>query len=230
MEIETLESYSNDYFKTSYNKEDLTKLPEFKKWLSDQEKAGNKVVRCPHCWGYEKFVIPSNHKCTMCGKIYCQKCLKKCVENEVHHNHERSCCSKLCGLIDVMKDWSQPDEFNNDMTCCELTKAALVFIFGNHVLYSYKYYKFFEENKIIESDCVHGFFRFMNFLSNIYYCITFSIAFFEFFFFLFFPAFFIPCYFRLITYNWLVVLDPEFTVDQSPVTELTVRGRGYDMY
>ena len=68
----------------------------------------------------------------------------------------------------------------------------------------------------------------MNFLSNIFYCIAFSIAFFEFFFFLFFPAIFIPCYFRFITYNWLVVL--EFGVDESPITELTVRGKGYSMY
>ena len=68
---------------------------------------------------------------------------------------------------------------------------------------------------------------YMNLLTNIIYCIVFNILFFEFFFLLFIPAI-IPCYFKFITYNWLVVL--EFEVDQSPITELTVRGRGYSMY
>ena len=230
MELESLETYSSKNFKTSYNKEDLTKLPEFKQWRSRIEKAGKKVVRCPLCWGYELFIEPTNHTCSMCGNIYCQKCLKPCVENEVRHDHERGCCSKFMGLIETMRDWAKPSDYDNDMTNCELTKAALTFIFGNHVLYTIKYYKFFNGNKIIENDCVHWFFKYMNLFSNIFYCIVYSIMFFEFCFFLFFPGIFIPCYFRFITYNWLVVLDPEFTVDQSPITELTVRGRGYDMY
>ena len=62
------------------------------------------------------------------------------------------------------------------------------------------------------------------------YCLITFILFFEVCFTLFFPAIFIRCYYRFILYNWVIVLDPEFTVDQSPVTELTVRGRGYNMY
>ena len=228
MEVESLENYSSQNFKTSYNKEDLTKLPEFKQWRSRIEKAGKKVVRCPLCWGYELFVEPTNHKCSMCGKIYCQQCLHPCVEDEVMHDHERGCWSKFMGLISIMKSWGANENYDDQITKCELAEAALVFIFGNHVLYSIKYYKFFKENKIIENDCVHSFFKYMNLFSNIFYCIVYSIAFFEFFFFLFFPAFFIRCYFRFITYNWLVVF--EFGVDESPITELTVRGRGYDMY
>ena len=68
----------------------------------------------------------------------------------------------------------------------------------------------------------------MNLLTNILYCFVFNIIFIEVFFFLFAPAFFINCYYRFIAFNWLVVL--EFEVDESPITELTVRGKGYDMY
>ena len=44
MELESLETYSSKNFKTSYNKEDLTKLPEFKQWRSRIEKAGKKFA------------------------------------------------------------------------------------------------------------------------------------------------------------------------------------------
>ena len=89
MENETTSFFTKNYFRTSFNKEDVSNLPMFKKWLSLQEKEGKTVVRCPHCWGYEIFIIPSNHRCIMCRKLYCQKCLKPCVENEVIHDHER---------------------------------------------------------------------------------------------------------------------------------------------
>ena len=92
---------SRDCFRTSFDKEDLSKSPEFKEWLALQQKEGTKVVRCPHCWGYEKFIVPYNHKCTMCNRLYCQKCLKPCVENEVRHNHEKTCCAKLKKLITI---------------------------------------------------------------------------------------------------------------------------------
>ena len=61
------ELLSKEYFKTSYNKEDLTKLPAFKKWKAERESEGEKVVRCPLCWGYEIFVEPTNQyvKCAM---------------------------------------------------------------------------------------------------------------------------------------------------------------------
>ena len=89
-------------------------------------------------------------------------------------------------------------------------------------------FQFFKKNKIIEDDCTHGLFMYANLIANIFYCIVYSIAFFEFFFLLFFPSIFIKCYFKFIVYNWIIVL--EFEVDESPITELTVRGRGYDLY
>ena len=69
---------------------------------------------------------------------------------------------------------------------------------------------------------------YLNLLVNIIYCFVFYIPFFEFFFTLFFPAFFSKCYYKFIAFNWVIVL--EFEVDESPITELTVRGKGYDMY
>ena len=219
-------TYSRDCFKTSFDKEDLSKSPAFKEWLALQKKEGIKVVRCPHCWGYEKFVVPSNHKCTMCNRLYCQKCLKPCVQDEVRHDHERTCCSKLKGLIETMKDWGSGPA--DDMTCCLLFGTSLVFIFGNHVLYTIKYFKFFQKNKIIDSECTHNFFKYLNLFANICYCIINTVLFIEFFSLLFFPAIFIICYFRFLIYNWVIVL--EFEVDESPITELTVRGKGYGLY
>jgi hypothetical protein len=220
--------FERSYFKTSFNKEDVTNLPLFKKWKLIKEKENKKIVRCPHCWGYEIFVIPTNYRCSMCDKLYCQKCLKPCVENEVLHDHERGCWSKFKGLIDIMKDWGYRGAYINKIQNKDLIKACLVFIFGNHILYTIKYYKFFQSNKIIENDCVHSFFKYINLFVNIIYCVVYNIMFFEFFFLIFLPAFFINCYYRFIAYNWLIVL--EFEVDESPITELTVRGRGYDMY
>ena len=214
---------TQNYFKSSYKREDITQLPSYKEWIKAKNQQNKKVVKCPWCWGYEVFKEPTNHTCPMCNNIYCQKCLQKCVEDEVEHDHDRTCCSKFCGLVDIMIDWGK----DADATPCEYLKAALIFVFGNHVLYTIKYYDFFKKNKVIENDCVHSFFMYMNLLTNIIYCIVFNILFFEFFFLLFIPAI-IPCYFKFITYNWLVVL--EFEVDQSPITELTVRGRGYSMY
>ena len=164
----------------------------------------------------------------MCNNLYCQKCLQPCVKNEVQHDHERSCWSKFKGLIEIMMVWGNSADIGRNILKSDLIKASFIFIFGNHVLYTMKYFNFFKKNKIIENDFVHGFFMYMNLLSNILYCIVFNIFFFEFFFLLFFPAFFIRCYYKFIVFNWLVVL--EFEVDESPITELTVRGKGYDMY
>ena len=160
----------------------------------------------------------------MCHEEYCQKCLKPCVENEVRHDHSRSCCSKFIGLIKLMGSFEKDDS----ATPLEYLKASLVFIFGNHFMYTLKYYNFFRKSKIVDNECVASFFTYMNLFTNILYCIVFNIAFIEFFFSLFFPAILIPFYFKFITLNWLIVLD--FEVDESPITELTVRGRGYGMY
>ena len=231
MENESEQAFlDKNFFKTSFNKEDVTKLPSFKKWKELKEKDGNKVVKCPHCYGYEIFSVPSNYKCSMCGKMYCQKCLKPCVEDEVIHDHERGCCSKFCGLIDTMSGWSRYYKEDLEGDRCLVFQTIMTFLFGNHILYTIKYFRFFGTNKIIDNDCTHMFFKYMNLFANICYCLITFILFFEVCFTLFFPAIFIRCYYRFIVYNWVIVLDPEFTVDESPVTELTVRGRGYDLY
>ena len=90
---------TSEYYKTSYEKEDVSNLPQFKKWKKERENEGQKIVKCPNCWGYEIFVEPTNHICKMCEKEYCQYCLQKCVEDEVQHDHERGCCSKFCSLV-----------------------------------------------------------------------------------------------------------------------------------
>ena len=215
---------TQDYFKSSYKKEDVTKLPAYKQWIKVKKEQEKKVVKCPWCWGYEVFKEPKNHTCPMCNNVYCQKCLKKCVENEMIHNHERKCCSLLREIIEIMTDWAE----EGDATPMEYFLISLLFIFGNHTLFTIKYFNFFRKFKVIDNGCVHTFFMYMNLFANIFYCIVFNIAWFELFFFLFFPGFFIPFYFKFITKNWLFVLG--LAVDQIPIFELTVNGRGYDMY
>ena len=95
------QTLSIEFFKTSYNKEDITNLPAFKKWKEEREKEGKKIVRCPICWGYEVFEEPTNHNCQCCGRVYCQHCLKPCVEDEVEHDYERSCCNKFKSLVEI---------------------------------------------------------------------------------------------------------------------------------
>ena len=129
----------------------------------------------------------------MCQKLYYQKCLKPCVEDEVRHDHERSCCSKFKGLIRIMKDWGEDAGQYPDIDNCLLTKAALVFVFGNHVLYSIKYFQFFKKNKIIEDDCTHGLFMYVNLIANIFFIVLCIV--------LLFSNFSFYCFFRLFSLN-----------------------------
>ena len=104
----------------------------------------------------------------------------------------------------------------------------MYFIYQNYILYKINNFIFFQKNKIIDSECTHNFFKYLNLFANICYCIINTVLFIEFFSILFFPAIFIICYFRFLIYNWVIVL--EFEVDESPITELTVRGKGYGLY
>ena len=79
----------------------------------------------------------------MCGNLYCQQCLQPCVQDEVIHDHKRTCWSKFQGLIDIMKDWGETADQGNNIPKSLLTKACFVFIFGNHVLYTKKFFDFF---------------------------------------------------------------------------------------
>ena len=215
-----------NYFKTSYKKEDVSKLPAFKKWKAEREREGNKIVRCPHCWGYEIFIAPTNHFCAMCNGKYCQYCLKPCVEDEYDHHHDRSCCQKFCYLMQQMIDFGC--EIDCNMSCFDIFKISMIFIFGNPIMYTYKYYKFFNDNKIIENDCVHGFYKFMNLLVNILtVCSTLYITYLEFFLLLFVPSI-IPCYLFFIVENWEIAIEG-MDVGETPLLELTVRGKGYGL-
>ena len=220
------QTLSKEYFKTSYNKEDITNHPEFKKWKEEREKEGQKVVRCPICWGYEVFVEPTNHDCRCCGGVYCQYCLHPCVEDEVEHEHDRSCCNKFKSVIEVsMPPRNELDEYE----CSLLLKIALIYLFGNPIMFTAGYYKFFKENKIIDNDCVHSFFKFCNLFVNIFTaCSIFYLTWVEFFLLLFLPSV-VPCYFFFIFNNWKFLIE-NLEIDETPLLELTVRGRGYDLY
>ena len=82
-------------------------------------------------------------------------------------------------------DWGNDADNIHNIDKLLLTKACLTFIFGNHVLYTYKYFRFFKKNQIIDNINVHKFFMYINLFVNIIYCIVFNIAFFEFFFYYF---------------------------------------------
>ena len=218
---------SLDYYKTSYEKEDLTKYPAFQKWKSDREKEGKKVVRCPICWGYEIYEEPTNHICPMCNGTYCQYCLHPCVEGEVEHDHESTCCDKCCSLFNLMLEEAKPD--GREATCLSMIKVTFIFLFGNPFMFTYRYFTFFQQNKIIDNNCVHNFFKYTNLLVNILtVCSTLYITSIEIFLLIFLPAF-IPCYFYFIYFNWLFTIE-EMEVDTMPLLELTVRGKGYYLY
>ena len=220
------ELISKNYFKTSYKKEDVSKLPAFNKWKKDRESEGEKVVRCPNCWGYELFVEPSNHICSMCNGTYCQYCLKPCVEGESEHHHDTSCCEKFCGLLYAMIHYGC--EIDCDMPCSKIFKISMIFVFGNPFMYTYKYFKFYDDNKIIDNDCVHIFYKYMNLFVNILtICFSLYITYLEFFLLLFIPSI-VPCYLFFIVENWELAID-DMDVGETPLLELTVRGRGYGL-
>ena len=221
------QNFTSTYYKTSFKKEDLTKLPTFLKWKEEREKEGKKIVRCPICYSYELFVEPTNHQCVICHKEYCQYCLKPCVEGEIEHDHENNCCSKFCSLIRLMIEEGEPD--GRDASFCDKLKVCLFFIFGNPLMLTARYYKFFGDNNIIDNDCVHSFFKYTNLFANfLTSCFIFYITWVEIFFLIFIPSI-IPCYCNFIYFNWKFTIE-NLGVDELPLIELTVRGKGYYMY
>ena len=217
------QTLSKEYFKTSYNKEDITNHPEFKKWKEVREQEGKRIVRCPICWGYEVFVEPTNHDCRCCGGVYCQYCLHQCVEDEVEHEHDRSCCDKFRSLIESS---TPPKDELRAFTCSDRFKYSLIFLFCNPFMFTKRYFNFFAENRIIDNQCVSCFFKYCNLFVNIFTtCSIFCITWFEIFFLLFLPSF-IPFYFTIIIYNWEFVVN-SIDIDETPILEWTVKGRGY---
>ena len=214
-----------DYFAASFKGQDLMNLPTFKKWKQYKDKNNQRVVKCPCCSGYEVFVEPTNHICSMCRNTYCQFCLHPCVRDEIQHDHESSCWQKFKGLVDIMIDWGKRNEWEEPSV---YVKTSLIFIFGTHILYTIKYYQFFKGYKISENECVHWFFTILNLFVNIIYCVLYTNFYFAVFFTIFLPSIIFKCYFKFLMDNWLIVL--ECGVDELPITELTVSGRGYGGY
>lgn len=225
MEIENDIYLTQDNFPAGFKHQDIESLQTFKKWKKAKEDSGHKVVKCPCCGGYELYVVPRNHICSICNKEYCQYCLHKIVEDEVEHDHERSCWNKFMGLVDVMIDWGGRDSW---MEPEEYVKTTLIFIFGNHVLYSYKYFKYFYEHHVTPGSCAHWTFTILNLFSNIIYCFLYNFFFFEVFFTIFLPSIIFKCYFKTLMDNWIIVIEED--IDELPITELTVSGRGYGLY
>ena len=215
----------SDVFGTSYKKEDVTTLPSFNIWYSAKEKENKKIVKCPICWSYEVFVRPSNHICQNCSKEYCQNCFKIIVEGELEHDHERTCCSKFKGLIDDIIDFGGGQEWKEPYL---YVLTSLLFIFGTPIMLTVKYFKFFGKNNIIDNNCVHNFFRTLNLFCNIIYSILFYFIYCSIFFIAFLPSLFWFKYFKIIMNNWMEVY--KFEVDEIPITELTVNGRGFQYY
>lgn len=215
----------SDVFGTSFRKQDITKDPSFQQWYSTKEKEKKKIVRCPICWSYEIFIKPTNHICQNCSKEYCQKCLKIIVVGEKQHDHDRSCCSKFKGLIDDIIEFGSEEEWKEPYL---YVLTSLLFLFGTPIMFTIKYFQYFGKHNIIDNDCVHLFFRILNLFTNIIYSILFFFWYFAIFFIVFLPGLFWFKYFKIIMNNWMEVY--QFEVDEIPITELTVCGRGFQFY
>ena len=188
------------------------------------------MIKCPICSSYEIFEETTNHDCLICGETYCQGCLKICVEGEIEHNHTRNYCSKFCTLFEYLFS----ESFFN---CCrsracndpkEYFFMTIIFLFCNPAMFTKKYFNFFQNNHISENCCVHWFFTYLNLFANILYCVVYNILSIELFSFILFPSIFCCSYYEIIIYNWNYVY--RFDVGECPITELTVRGKGYHFY
>ena len=49
-EIRILET---NCYKTSFNKQDVSKMKSFIDWKKMKQREGKKIVKCPICWSYE---------------------------------------------------------------------------------------------------------------------------------------------------------------------------------
>ena len=102
----------------------------------------------------------------------------------------------------------------------------MIFVFGNPFIYTYKYFKFYDDNKIIDNGCVHIFYKYMKIFVNILtICFSLYITYLEYFLLLFIPSI-VPCYLFFIVENWELAID-DMDVGETPLLELTVRGRDY---
>jgi hypothetical protein len=224
MEVEEIGDILNaDYFPTKFNKQDLTKIGAFNRWLETKKNQGKKIVKCPICWSYEVYVSSEIHVCPNCGEEYCQVCLKKYVEGEREHDHESSCCDKFCDLVKLIFDYGGSDDWEEPS---EYIRTGLLFLFGTPTLFAIKYFNFFRKHYVIDNCCVHWFFTILNLIANICYSIIYSIWYMEVSFIILSPSIIYYKFFKIVIDNWIYVAYV-YDVGNCPITELTVSGTGY---
>ena len=212
MEIEDAEENNLldlNLFKSSFKKQDVTKLPKYQKWNEIRKKKGIKVVRCPICWSYEKNNNKYHHKCQVCKEEYCQKCFK-ILENGRNHGHHLDCCKDGC-----TNSW--------EYDCCEYFLMIVIFLFGLPIMFTIKYFRFFLENRVIDSFCPHWFFTSLNLMTNIIYCFLFSLYYFEISFIIFSPTILYFGNIKFIGNNMNYVYY--HSVSEMPIVKYSVRER-----
>ena len=148
-------------------------MDSFKQWKELQQKSGKNLARCPHCWSYEISNNQCKHKCEICGKYYCQKCLK-CFEYDSKHNHKpfyyyccnedecsiycEDCCCEFCSF-----SCFYGNAFYKELNCFQIFRLSLLFLFGTPIFFTVKYLHFFRHNKITNNRRIHSFFTYINF-------------------------------------------------------------------
>ena len=228
VEVENLEEdfLNQDFFRPKYKNQDLTKNADFKAWANQKKKDGEKIVKCPICGGYEVLVEKTNHTCLCCNGEYCQGCLKKIIEDEVEHDHERGCCNKFCSLLELIFDYGGSTDWHEPSLYIYMT---LLFLFGTPTLFTIKYFNFFKKNYVTDTGCVHWIFTVLNLIANICYSIVYTILYTQISFIIFSPTIIYYKFIKIIVENWVYVVK-HYDVGECPITELTVKGRGYGLY
>ena len=87
-------------------------------------------------------------------------------------------------------------------------------------MFSLKYFRFFKDNKICKSYCVHIFFTYLNLITNIIYSFLYEFLSIAISLVIFFPAFIFYPYAKFIGGNWYYVYD--FDAEKCPFINLTI--------
>ena len=214
-------------FPTSFNKQDVSHLKEFIEWKNMQKRDGEKIVRCPICWSYEINKNIYNKQCDNCQNYYCQRCTKIVYDDHEHFFEIGKCCKGFwCEFIysglEMVFDY-----YKKDLSWRDYLFYDFIFLFGNPVMFSLKYFHFFKKNKVCESLNVHWFFTYLNLFTNIIYCFLYTFLSIALSLVIFFPAFIYYPYAKFVGGNWYYAYDFEadicpficFTVEQRRITK-----------
>ena len=124
-------------------------------------------------------------------------------------------CDFICSGISIVLQ-----DYKKGLSCREYLFYDFIFLFGNPVMFSLKYFHYFKENKVCKSLCVHWFFTYLNLFTNIIYCCLYTFLSIAISLVIFFPAFFYYPYAKFIGGNWYYVYD--FEADVCPFICFTV--------